>query len=191
MLRFDNYMKIKGLNDNVVTIECGLSHGLLSQARSGKSDLGKRAIDKILRRYTDINRVWLLTGDGEMIRGESRACCGRPYMTDGGMQFISVPKYNVEGVVWMKSESVCNEPVISRGDIVAVVELECWRDSIEYGRFYRLELAGGSRVLRIVRKGDGGSLRLLPYDTDGYDEIEVQAEAVERVMKVVAAIKDL
>lgn len=66
--RFEKYMKVKGLNDNQVTIQCGLSQGLMSQARRGKSDLGTKAIDKILSIYQDLNRVWLLTGEGEMLK---------------------------------------------------------------------------------------------------------------------------
>ena len=68
MERFDKYMKYKGLNDNQVTNKCGLSKGLIGQARTGKSDLGIKAIDKILIIYQDLNRVWLLTGEGEMIK---------------------------------------------------------------------------------------------------------------------------
>ena len=49
--RFDKYMKFKGLNDNKVTIQCGLSQGLLGKARVGKQDLGARAINKILTKY--------------------------------------------------------------------------------------------------------------------------------------------
>lgn len=65
--RFDKYMRYKKLNDNQVTIQCGLAQGLLAQARKGKSDLGSRTIDKILKEYQDLNKVWLLTGEGEMI----------------------------------------------------------------------------------------------------------------------------
>lgn len=66
--RFIKYMSYKGLNDNQVTRECELSQGLLNQARSGKSDLGSKTIDKILTKYQDLNRVWLLTGEGEMLK---------------------------------------------------------------------------------------------------------------------------
>ena len=65
--RFDKYMKEKGLNDNQVTKQCGLSQGLLGQARTGKSDLGMQTVNKILKEYQDLNRVWLLTGEGEML----------------------------------------------------------------------------------------------------------------------------
>ena len=71
--RFDKYMKVKGLNDNQVTIQCGLSQGLLGQARTGKSDLGNKTIDKILKVYQDLSKVWLLTGEGEMLADVSTA----------------------------------------------------------------------------------------------------------------------
>lgn len=70
MERFDKYMKLKGLNDNQVTNECGLGGGLLGQARKGKSDLGKSTIDKILNTYQDLNRTYLLAGVGSIIVGE-------------------------------------------------------------------------------------------------------------------------
>ena len=64
---FSKYMELKGLNDNRVTIECGLSQGLLGQARSGKSDLGAKTIDKILNTYQDLSRTYLLTGEGPIL----------------------------------------------------------------------------------------------------------------------------
>lgn len=65
-------MEYSGLNDNKVTVECGLSQGLIGQARSGKSDLGTKTIEKILSKYQDLNRVWLITGEGEMLRAETQ-----------------------------------------------------------------------------------------------------------------------
>lgn len=67
--RLDKYMEYKQLNDNQVTVSCKLSVGLINQARKGKSDIGKKSIEKILTVYDDINRVWLLTGEGEMLSG--------------------------------------------------------------------------------------------------------------------------
>lgn len=66
--RFDKYLKQKGLNDNQVTIRLGLSQGLIGKSRGEGRDLSSRSVNKILDFYPDINRVWLLTGEGEMLR---------------------------------------------------------------------------------------------------------------------------
>lgn len=65
--RFDNYMKSCGLNDNRVTIDLGLSVGTLGKSRKENRDLSNRVIEQILNFYTDLNRTWLLTGEGEML----------------------------------------------------------------------------------------------------------------------------
>ena len=65
--RFDKYMRLKGLNDNQVTQQCSLSQGLLGQARTGKRDLGPSSINKILK---NLNKVWLLTGEGPMLTSD-------------------------------------------------------------------------------------------------------------------------
>ena len=70
--RFLQYLDFKSITENRATIECGLSQGLLHQAKSGKSDLGYKTIDKILDKYQDIDKNWLLTGEGEMLKGEQK-----------------------------------------------------------------------------------------------------------------------
>jgi hypothetical protein len=65
--RFDRYMKAKGLNDNRVTVQLGLSVGVLGKSRKEGRDLSSKATEKILAYYSDINRVWLLAGEGDML----------------------------------------------------------------------------------------------------------------------------
>lgn len=68
--RFLHYLEYKGITENRATVECSLSNGLLGQAKKGKADLGDKAIDKILNTYQDLSKVWLLTGEGEMLKNE-------------------------------------------------------------------------------------------------------------------------
>lgn len=65
--RFDKYMKYKGLNDNKVTVQLSLSVGLIGKSRQKGRDLSDTAIEKILNFYADLNRNWLLIGEGEML----------------------------------------------------------------------------------------------------------------------------
>lgn len=65
--RFDQYMEYKSLNDNKVTIELDLSTGLIGKSRKPGRDLSDRVVEKILNHYSDLDRVWLLTGEGNML----------------------------------------------------------------------------------------------------------------------------
>ena len=68
--RFDKYMKTKGLNDNKVTIDLDLSVGTLGKSRKENRDLSERNIEKILNFYIDLNKTWLLTGEGSMFNDQ-------------------------------------------------------------------------------------------------------------------------
>lgn len=65
--RFDIYMTQAHLNDNKVTKDLGLSVGTIGKSRKEGRDLSDKVIEQILNFYTDLNRVWLLTGEGDMI----------------------------------------------------------------------------------------------------------------------------
>lgn len=79
--RFDKYMNFKGLNDNKVTTQVGLSVGLLGKSRQENRDLSEKAIEKILNFYIDLNRVWLLTGEGEMLNESAKAATEQAAMS--------------------------------------------------------------------------------------------------------------
>lgn len=65
--RFDIYMEHKHLNDNKVTIQLGLSNGVIGKSRKEGRDLSDRVIEQILNFYTDLSREWLLYGEGDML----------------------------------------------------------------------------------------------------------------------------
>ena len=60
-------MAYAGLNDNQVTVQCGLSTGVVGNARKKGKSLNGNNIVKILSTYKDLNARWLLTGEGEML----------------------------------------------------------------------------------------------------------------------------
>lgn len=68
--RFDAYMATVGLNDNKVTIQLNLSKGLIGKSRGEGRDLSRSLTEKILAYYTDLNEVWLLTGEGPMLKSD-------------------------------------------------------------------------------------------------------------------------
>lgn len=65
--RLLQYLEYKGISENRATIDCELSKGLIGQAKSGRADLGAKTVEKILKTYQDLSRVWLITGTGSML----------------------------------------------------------------------------------------------------------------------------
>ena len=68
--RLDEYLRYKGLNDNQVTVQCGLSNGALGKARSRGKGITSQNIEKILLVYKELDARWLLTGEGNMLGEE-------------------------------------------------------------------------------------------------------------------------
>jgi hypothetical protein len=58
------------LNDNRVTLDLHISVGTIGKSRKEGRDLSQKNIEKILKFYANLNRVWLLTGEGEMLKKE-------------------------------------------------------------------------------------------------------------------------
>ena len=65
--RFDEYMTFKHLNDNRATKDLGFSIGMIGKSRNEGRDLSKKAVQRILAVYNDLDETWLKTGEGEMI----------------------------------------------------------------------------------------------------------------------------
>lgn len=46
---------------------CGIANGYLKKQYNGKGAMGSEILEKIHHYYPDLNVLWLLTGEGEMI----------------------------------------------------------------------------------------------------------------------------
>ena len=196
MSSFDTYMKSKGLNDNKVTVECGLSQGLLGQARKGGSDLGKRTIDKILSIYQDINRVWLITGEGNMLVSPSPSSTSPmreqnfPREESRTATFVKLIPIAAQGgsltdYIYSVKESDCEliaSPIRDvdlaiqvSGDSMApeypngshvYVKRINERAFIEWGKVYVLDTENGSVVKKVVPSDKEGFVRCVSINPD-------------------------
>lgn len=65
--RIQYFMLQMNINNNQLTVNAGLSVGLIGKAIKSKSGLNSDSIEKILCAYPELNPNWLLTGRGEML----------------------------------------------------------------------------------------------------------------------------
>lgn len=210
--RFDKYMKHKGLNDNQVTVECKLSQGLLGQARKGKSDLGAKAIDKILNTYQDLSKVWLMTGEGDMLSFTSSA---KPQQSKKAERVTDDEAYKVPLVPISALAGSLNDFSLSvkRDDCETVIspikdidmaikisgdsmEPEYPSDSqvfikkvnerafLEWGRVYVLNTCNGIVIKRLMPTDDPNTV-LCESINPKYPPFEVNLENVNGVYRVI------
>lgn len=65
--RFMKYCELKGLTDSQLCKDLNVGNGTFYAIRKRNTDLSPRLLGIILETYTDINKDWLLTGEGEML----------------------------------------------------------------------------------------------------------------------------
>ncbi len=63
-------MKIKGLNDNQMTVQTGISNGLIGKGRK-RGSLSQENISKILYSFPELNANWWFRGEGNMLLSDS------------------------------------------------------------------------------------------------------------------------
>lgn len=74
--RLDKYLSIKGISDYRATIDAGLSKGTIGKSRENGRDLSNKVVEKLVEVYSDLSKVWLLTGEGEMLKDASAVAEG-------------------------------------------------------------------------------------------------------------------
>lgn len=218
--RFLQYLEYKGITENKATIECGLAQGLLHQAKSGKSDLGAKTIDKILIKYQDLSREYLLTGEGEMLKPKAnetsiineKSCPVKGYETGvpyynvdflGGFDMVLNnqtinPEYLIDFQEYSKATCWCNitghsmEPEITHGDIIALKEIEDF-SFLPYGEIYAIITTTGMRTIK--RLGPAklpGHYALIPTNkAPEYGTQEIPKELIYKVYAVLGCMKKL
>jgi hypothetical protein len=131
--RFDEYMMFKKLNDNKATIQLGFSVGTIGKSRGEGRDLSKKAVQRILAVYNDLDERWLKTGEGEMfnqsLNDEFEALCERrnfnPQERKLMKSFMNLPKeertafmklvdYLVDGILLEPDQKITEEELNRR-----------------------------------------------------------------------------
>jgi len=82
--RLDHFMSEEGINDNQMTVNAGLSVGLIGKCRKNGSGMASDSIEKILNAYPFLSADWLITGRGDM------------YVHDEGVEVKNIPMLSMD-----------------------------------------------------------------------------------------------
>ena len=148
--RLIEYLKKKGIGRNKFEAAAGISAGYITNLKNAP---GAAVLVKILQAAPDINRVWLLTGEGEMLINDAHPVSleqtaepftenkhgNRFYKRDNGQLVIEVPlvPYNALG----SPDDEFAELIADRNRYQSV-SFEV--DRVGHGRYFAFEVDGDS-----------------------------------------------
>lgn len=210
-----NYFAGQGLTQNDVAERLQVSRTVATNYLNGNKTFGRKAAMKWANTF-GIDEVWLLT-QGEQgnspngsppitteaalpayvinvpILSPDAAGGFRPndqadieQYSIGKMPFSRTIAHTGDIVIPVYGDSMA--PRYPAGSYVLIRPIEAWREYIELGRAYVLELADWRRLIKIVRKGSDTLHYLLESYNVGYDSDEVAKSFINSVWLVVASV---
>ena len=66
--RLMQFIKYEGLSARQFDLSIGASNGYTLRMHKNKASIGSDVIETILKAYPRLNVVWLITGEGEMLK---------------------------------------------------------------------------------------------------------------------------
>ena len=182
------YIKYLGIGQSKFEKLCGLSNGYINNS---KGNFGSAKIEDILKACDDLNRSWLLTGEGEMLKsGIERSVkdgSGNedieiehvrllPLFAHGGSLSdftVSVKDSDCEKVVspvkgadfaiQVTGDSMA--PEYPSGSVILIKKIN-ESSFIEWGKAYVLDTENGSVVKKVVPSDKEGCIRCVSINPD-------------------------
>lgn len=180
-----------------------------------RKGLGMSKLENVLNAFPDLNREWLLYGEGDMLKGSMKsfelkseekldvrrvpvydiaATAGFPAIYKDYSQtpedYISIPNLPpVDGAIYARGDSM--SPLIASGDIVIFKKVELNPSNILWGHIYIVSyfLDGDEfTVLKYIRKSPKeGCIRLDSFNSR-YDPLDIPAYSIVALAIVKASI---
>lgn len=209
--RIYQFCKERGIAVRTFEQNCGLSNGYVSSMRKG---IGVGKLENVLNAYPEINREWLLYGEGEMLRQEGRDvpapvrgyASGVPYYNVdfvGGFDLVLNdqtinPEYLIDFPLYNRVTCWCNitghsmEPEIANGDIIALKEVSD-PSFLPFGEVYAIITTNGMRtVKRIGPASSPDYYSLIPSNkSPEYGVQEIPKSMILKVYQVLGCMKKL
>lgn len=168
--RISKYVTSKGITIAEFERISGLGNGYVRKIRN---TVGRRKLEDILSAFPDLNRVWLLTGEGQMILNENRKEETEPQPAHvikyypnvngsmGGVAFLDDPDETVCNIS-IPGYNDCNFAINAYGDSMyhliksgQIILMSEWLEHfIDWGRIYLVITNSGYRVVKRLYPGE-------------------------------------
>lgn len=173
--------------------------------QSGKTkSISSKMADKIISAFPEINRSWLLAGEGEMLHGATEEAAPHNRIrywvdvdaTAGGVTLfedqvtdkyidLDIPEFHdCTDAVNLYGDSML--PLYKSGQIIILKE---WMESfIDYGNVYLVITKKGNRMVKYLRKGSDARHVLCVSENKEFDPFEIEKDDILRLYLVKGGI---
>lgn len=173
--------------------------------QSGKTkNISAKMADKIISAFPEIDRSWLLTGEGSMMKVSAEAVTPHNRIrywvdvdaTAGGVTLfddqvttkyidLDIPEFrDCTDAVNLYGDSML--PLYKSGQIIILKE---WMESfIDYGNVYLVITKKGNRMVKYLRKGSDAQHVLCVSENKDFDPFEIEKDDILRLYLVKGGI---
>ena len=175
-----------------------------------RKGLGDNKLNNVLKEFPELNREWLLYGEGSMLKSEGipvkSFTQGVPYYNVdflGGFDLLpddqtTRPEYLIDFKAYDRATCWCNisghsmEPEISSGDIIALREVSD-PSFLPFGEVYAIVTTTGMRTVKRIGPGkDAETYSLIPANkSPEFGVQEIPKTMIARVFEVLGCMKKL
>ncbi|MBR5464595.1 MAG: hypothetical protein IKU77_02225 [Alistipes sp.] len=196
--RLEAVIRWANMSTNYFALHIGLSRGEnLYQIKRGNNGISLNLAERIVKHFPEINKLWLLTGDGEMIAGAMHSSLEVPfYRVDAERAIRQVAQLEPECMLGLPLAEKCDLAMVysdaamgrqlPAGTIVFLREVA--PDALIPGKEY-LVCSAKFDALRVVRTAEQPDwVRLVAGDRKNYDDMLLLRSEIERVYAVCAKL---
>lgn len=205
----------KAITITALETKLGASKGVLSRALRNDTDIQSKWLQIIVENYPDISPLWLLTGEGPMLKADSDgevkvskvepSAAGLPLVPieavagfngddlpgvrlEDCLRYV-VPEFAAAGAEYLIRVSGSSMyPKYSSGDILACRRIQ-EIDFFQWGKIYVIDSSQGAMVKRIYQCEDDAACVLCKSDNDKYPPFTLPKSAIRSLSIVIGVIR--
>lgn len=204
-IRLMQFIKHLGMTTRTFEIKCGMSNGYIRSMRKG---LGEDKLNNVLNTFPQLNRNWLLFGEGDMLNNppqqkeeyepsENIRYWEDVSATGGCMEFLENPDEHQVKMINVPRFKDCTDAVNIYGDSMypvyksgEIILIKPWTESfIDYGCCYLIVTKNGNRMVKYLRRSDNVNKVLCVSENKQFDPFEIDRSDILRLFLVRGSIK--
>ena len=206
--RIKQYIDYKGISVAAFEKSIGMSNASFGKCLKKGGAIGTDKLENILSVYPEISPNWLLTGNGDMLKGNDTAIelshdgTGIPLIPVEAMagyfageqtvllqecdRYVVPAFRNADFLIYVRGDSM--QPRYFSGDMVACKKLSLSDIFFQWGKVYVVDTDQGALIKKVMRGTSDESITLVSENTE-YEPFEISRHGIYNIALVMGVIR--